>query len=65
MTGQKGMQMRRRRMMRNEADGEFFDEESLLHDSKKDHGDGTDATFGGLSTAEGICIYQQLEQCFV
>jgi hypothetical protein len=48
--------------MCNEDRGEYFDEESVLYGGKEDYGEGADASFGRMCPAEGIRLYQFLEQ---
>ncbi len=52
----------KRGMSEHEAGTEHFNKKSLLYGREEDYGEGTDAPFRGLPTAEGIRIHQQLEQ---
>ncbi len=58
MTGQKAG----RGTSNYETGGEHFDKESLLCDREEDYGERADAPFRGLPAAEGICVYQFVEQ---
>ena len=51
-----------RGMSRHEAGGKYSDQEPLLYGGEEDHGEGADAPFRWMSTAEGIRIHQFLEQ---
>lgn len=51
----------RKERMRNEDCTKLFKKESVLYGRKEDYGKGDHASQRGMSSAEGVCIYQQLE----
>lgn len=61
MTGRK-QKTAIRRMSDYETGGIDLNEKPLLYGGEENHGQGADAPFRGLPAAEGVCVYQQLEQ---
>jgi hypothetical protein len=43
-----------------EADSEVFNGVRVLPGGEEDCGEGADDPFGGVSTAEGFCVYEEL-----
>ena len=50
----------RRRVILYEADSKIFNEVRVLPGGEEDCGEGADDPFGGVSTAEGFCVYEEL-----
>ena len=50
----------RRRVILYEADSEVFNGVRVLPGGEEDCGEGADDSFGGVSPAEGFCVYEEL-----